>query len=75
MKKLKELNIYQVIVYEHLKENMKSFDDLEEVLIDGIHHYFNNLSNIRIYDAYWKLGAQQTVEVIFFISKHLLSKK
>lgn len=74
MKKLKELNIHQVIVYEYLKEEFKVYEDLEGLLNDGIHDYFNSFTG-RVHNAYWELDAQQTVEVIFFISKHLLSKK
>lgn len=74
MIKLKGLGIQQVIVLEYLKDNIRSYEDLEKLLIEGLYEYFKQTDD-RIYNAYWSLTDKQTVEVMYFISQYLLKEK
>lgn len=76
MIKLKELGISQVILYEYLKDNLKTIDELDDMLIDGMDYYFDSFKEAseRVKRVWDKIESKQEVEVIYLIAQYLLKK-
>lgn len=71
--KMKEMNIYQTIIYEHLKEKIKSLDEMERMLVNGMHYQFNkNKVPEKVYNAYLQNSDKKIIEVVFLFSKYIL---
>lgn len=77
MIKLKELGIQQVILYEYLKEQIKTVDDLDDMLIHGLDCYFDSFKEapVRVKSAYNAISSKYEVEVIYFVTQHILKKE
>lgn len=71
--KMKEMNIYQTIIYEYLKQTIKSLDEMERMLVNGMHYYFDrDIVPEKVYNAYLQNSDKKFIEVVFLFSKYIL---